>query len=73
MDSWLENASDLLAAATREVDIARSLQSSLETLLKQAECDTRAQVESTNRALDSRVQQTRAAKQTLEDKLAMVR
>ena len=73
VDSWLENAADLLAFATREVDIARVLQSSLEAMLKQAECDTRTQVEKTNRALDTRVQQTRTAKQTLEDKLSMVR
>ncbi|KAF0309821.1 Tektin-1 [Amphibalanus amphitrite] len=73
VDSWLENAADLLAFATREVDIARTLQSSLEAMLKQAECDVRNQVERTNRALDTRVQQTRTAKQTLEDKLSMVR
>ena len=73
MDSWLENAAELLASATREVDVARVLQSSLEALLKQTECDTRTQVEKTNRALDTRVQQTRTAKQTLEDKLSMVR
>ena len=72
VDSWLENAADLLAFATREVDIARTLQSSLEAMLKQAECDVRNQVERTNRALDTRVQQTRTAKQTLEDKLSMV-
>ena len=73
MDSWLENAAELLTSATREVDVARVLQSSLEALLKQTECDTRTQVEKTNRALDTRVQQTRTAKQTLEDKLSMVR
>lgn len=73
VDSWLDNAADLLKFATREVDISRVLEASLEAMLKQAECDVRTQVEHTNRSLDRRVDETRTAKATLEDKLSMVR